>query len=579
MKHSRLLSVAVLGLAAVAGSLFFAGQLTRESRPNALPPRAPAAVLAARETAGSPAATAPQNSDRDIASSAAPAATIEPRLLANERRFSRTALDQILPSTTTPADWRTFAPAQLTVMVQPDVPLTFTARSITNDGKRTTWIGESDTIKDATLVACSTETIWNAIISIPGADEHSIQITPELVRIFDYNHSEAVCGLIESTTSALTNASTALATTAATEAAATDSTTLYTSDVLFLYDAATKSSIGTTDAVDNHFATIVTAMNVYLTKSLVDNLQWHFAGAAQAPTYATTSDLNDDIDKLLSSSTELGQFARTQRTLYGADQVQLVISGTRDSAGIAHCPGYLSVIVYGSGSATCAHELAHNFGCRHDRQEAKATDGDGKYYYAHRFTYNGQDVGTIMSYAAYYVPYFSNPTVYDYSNYLGVDADQPKAAYNARWLRENAASIANLIVSKTVTTPVITAQPTAVTITAGNSFSLSVTASGNSLTYQWSKGGVDISGATAATYSKSSATTADTGTYSVLVSNTAGTVRSDAVTVTVNAAPTTTTTSTTSTSSKSGGGGGAFGLISALGLLALISARRRYATA
>jgi len=576
MKHSRLFSVAVLGLAAVAGSLFFAGQLTRESRPNALPPRAPTAALATPETPGAPAATEPKHRDRDIASPATVAGTTTPLLLANERRFSRADLDQFLPGATAPADWRTFAPAQFTVMVQPGVPLTFTARSITNDGKRTTWIGESDTIKDATLVACSTETIWNAIITIPGADEHSIQITPERVRIFDHNHSEAVCGLIESTTSALTATSTALATTPTTAAAASDGTTLYTSDVLFLYDAATKSSIGTTEAVDNYFATIVTAMNVYLTKSMVDNLQWHFAGTAQAPTYTTTNDLNDDLDKLLSSSTELGQFARTQRTLYGADQVQLLISGTRGSAGIAYCPGYLSVVVYGSGSATCAHELAHNFGCRHDRQEENATDGDGKYYYAHRFTYNGQDVGTIMSYADHYVPYFSNPKVHDYSNDLGVDADQPKAAYNARWLRENAASIANLVVSKTVTAPAITTQPTAVTITAGNSFSLSVTATGNSLTYQWAKGGVDISGATSATYTKYSSTTSDSGTYSVLVSNTAGSVRSDAVTVTVNAATTTTTpTSSTTSSSKGGGGGGALDLVFALGLLALLGSGRK----
>jgi hypothetical protein len=575
MKRLRLFPIAGLCLVAVAGALFLAGRHTQQPLHAE---QSTAAVALSLATPATPATAISRAQDQGVAPAAAPAATVEPRHLANERRFSRADLTQVLPGTTPPADWRTFAPAQLTVMVQPGVPLTFTARSITSDGKRTTWIGDSDTINGATLVACATETIWNAIVTIPGADEHSIQITPELVRLFVHNHAEAVCGLIDSTTSAMTAAGTALATTAAT-AAADGSTTLYTSDVLYLYDAATKTAIGTTEAVENHFATIVTAMNVYLSKSLVDNLQWHFAGIAQAPTYTTTGDLNDDIDKLLSSSTELGQFARTQRTLYGADQVQLVISGTRDSAGIAYCPGYLSVVVYGSGSATSAHELAHNFGCRHDRQEEEATDGDGKYYYAYRFTYNSQDVGTIMSYAQYYVPYFSNPLVTDYGTALGIDADQPKAAYNARWLRENAASIANLVVSKTVTTPVITSQPTAVTITAGNSFSLSVTATGNSLTYQWSKGGVDITGATSATYTKYSATTTDSGTYSVLVSNTAGSVRSDAVTVTVNAAPTSTTPTSTSSSSKSGGGGGALDLVSALGLLALLAARRRGATA
>ena len=118
----------------------------------------------------------------------------------------------------------------------------------------------------------------------------------------------------------------------------------------------------------------------------------------------------------------------------------------------------------------------------------------------------------------------------------------------------------------------VTAQPTSVTITAGNSFSLVVTATGDSLAYQWSKGGVDIPGATTATYTKSSATTADAGTYSVLVSNSAGRVRSNTATVIVNTA--TTTPPSPSSSSKGGGGGGALDLNSLLGLLALLATRR-----
>ena len=571
MKHPRLLPAAALCLVPVAGALLYLGHNARESlrseRSATGDVTLPTAGLAATKE------TPHCAWDRTTPAGASQLAADADRLplpMRNERQLPRAAIAQVLPGTTPPADWRTFAPAQLTVVVQPGVSLTFAAKSVSNDGRRTTWIGDSADIKGATLVACATETLWNAIVSIPGADERSIQITPDLVRVFVHHHADFICGQLGTTTSALESAGTALA---ATTAAAADSTTRYTADVVFLYDAATKTAIGTTEAVENHFATVVTAMNVFLTKSLVDNLQWHLAGIAQVPTYATTNDLEDDLGKLLSSSTELGQFARTQRTLYGADQVQLVISGTRDSAGIAHCPGYLSVVVYGTSSATSAHELAHNFGCKHDRQEEEAPDNDGKYYYAHRFTYNGQDVGTIMTYADYYVPYYSNPLVTDYGTALGIDAGQPKAAYNARWLRENAASIANLVVSKTVTTPVITAQPTSVTLTAGNSFTLSVTATGNSLTYQWSKGGVDISGATSASYTKYSSTTADTGTYSVLVSNTTGSVRSDAVTVTVNAAPVTSTP--TSSSSSGGGGGGALDLIAALGLIALLGASRK----
>ena len=35
--------------------------------------------------------------------------------------------------------------------------------------RRTTWIGDSADIKGATLVACATETLWNAIVSMQTA--------------------------------------------------------------------------------------------------------------------------------------------------------------------------------------------------------------------------------------------------------------------------------------------------------------------------------------------------------------------------------------------------------------------------
>src|SRR4029077_9586998 len=58
------------------------------------------------------------------------------------------------------------------------------------------------------------------------------------------------------------------------------------------------------------------------------------------------------------------------------------------------------------------------------------------------------------------------------------------------------------------------------------------------LSYQWQKNGVNIAGATAASYTTPVTTTADSGaTFQVVVSNTAGTVTSAAGTPTVNPAP------------------------------------------
>ncbi|MFT3828980.1 MAG: immunoglobulin domain-containing protein [Opitutaceae bacterium] len=483
----------------------------------------------------------------------------------------RSDVAEILPGEATlVTDWREFIPARLTVQPLPDLPLDFTAASVSNDGHRTTWIGVNPE-QGATLVACGTETLWNAIITVPGADEISIQITPETVRVFEHARSLAVCGDADST---FARASAALAAQQLVSAATSASTSAatYTSDVLILYDAATKAAIGSTAEVENAFAARVATMNTYLSNSLVDNLQWRLAGIAEAPSYTTTNSLEDDLDTLADTSTELGRFARTQRSNTGADQVLLMITGSRDYAGMAYTPGYQAVAVYAQGTAVAAHELAHNFGCHHDRQTEGVADGNGRYYYGHRFTYNNRDVGTVMSYAAYYIPYYSNPSVSYQGIPTGIASTEPKAADNARWLREHAADVANLVSPRAYVAPAITTQPVNVTVNSGQALSLSVEASGDLLSYQWYKGGTAISGATSATYSKTAATT-DAGTYYVTVSNTIGTVTSNSVSVTVNAA--TSTGTGTGTSSSGGGGGGAFELVALLGFAALFGLRVR----
>jgi trimeric autotransporter adhesin len=79
----------------------------------------------------------------------------------------------------------------------------------------------------------------------------------------------------------------------------------------------------------------------------------------------------------------------------------------------------------------------------------------------------------------------------------------------------------------------ITTQPVAGAVCTGNSISFNVVASGTGLTYQWMKNGLDISGATAATYTISSADLADAGSYSVKVSNACASEVSKSVPLTV----------------------------------------------
>ena len=86
------------------------------------------------------------------------------------------------------------------------------------------------------------------------------------------------------------------------------------------------------------------------------------------------------------------------------------------------------------------------------------------------------------------------------------------------------------------TAPSITTQPGKLSVVAGKTATFSVVATGSAtLAYQWKKNGADISGATSSTYAIPATTPADSGDYSVVVTNSAGTVTSAAASLTVTA--------------------------------------------
>lgn len=93
--------------------------------------------------------------------------------------------------------------------------------------------------------------------------------------------------------------------------------------------------------------------------------------------------------------------------------------------------------------------------------------------------------------------------------------------------------------------PTITAQPADMTVTVGQTASFTVTATGENLSYQWQQSTdngsswTDITGETNATYTIATTTMDMNGTqYRCVVSNSAGSVESNAATLTVTAIPT-----------------------------------------
>ena len=94
-----------------------------------------------------------------------------------------------------------------------------------------------------------------------------------------------------------------------------------------------------------------------------------------------------------------------------------------------------------------------------------------------------------------------------------------------------------LTVTPVTATPATSVQPQSQSVQAGGSANFSVTATGTApLTYQWRKGGVDIAGATGASLSLGNVQNSDAASYSVVVSNSTGSVNSNAATLTVTAA-------------------------------------------
>jgi hypothetical protein len=161
----------------------------------------------------------------------------------------------------------------------------------------------------------------------------------------------------------------------------------------------------------------------------------------------------------------------------------------------------------------------------------------GTYYYTMRFTYNGCTV------------------------YGGFNAGPWNGTTNV-----NGTLTVNAL-------PAITGQPSTPTATCSGSGTqtMTVTATGAGLTYQWRKGGVNISnggvfsGATSATLTLTNPTTSDAGSYDCVVSGTCTpSVTSNAITVTVNAIPTITGTTP---ASRCGSGTVALGATASAGTI------------
>lgn len=126
------------------------------------------------------------------------------------------------------------------------------------------------------------------------------------------------------------------------------------------------------------------------------------------------------------------------------------------------------------------------------------------------------------------------------SSYFMTSVDSLNAGTYSVQVSNAGGSVSSSFATLTVVLPpTILGQPLSLTMNAGKPASFSVTASSSvAMTYQWCKNGVAIAGATASTFTLSATTLSDAGSYSVVVSNAAGSVSSSSASLTMNATPT-----------------------------------------
>lgn len=175
---------------------------------------------------------------------------------------------------------------------------------------------------------------------------------------------------------------------------------------------------------------------------------------------------SESLERVASVSDGIMDAVHSMRDQVSADLVCLALRrGDPDSAGIAYlvtrqgnvynATQAFSVVEYGvmSVQSIFSHEIGHNLGCAHDRENAKTTAGansDVVFPYSYGYRFNGADgveYRTIMSYApGQRLRYFSNPDITapaPISRPVGIPAGQSGEADNARTIRQLALEVAS----------------------------------------------------------------------------------------------------------------------------------------
>lgn len=234
-------------------------------------------------------------------------------------------------------------------------------------------------------------------------------------------------------------------------------------DVMVVYDANAKNQLGGTDAVIQKLIrqSIDSANQAHYNTG--DNVVLRLVHTEQI-SYSSSGDIATDLNRLQNPADGFMDNVHTLRNTFGADLVSLIstptfqgglanlLTSTSDPNRATLAFSVISASAIGPGSFVMGHEMAHNMGAGHERDNLVDPTPNPVFPYAFGYHFtgnNGNEYGDVMSYQGLQLPYFSNPNII----YQGQPLGKPIGDLNA----------ADLLDTFLITAPVVAAYRASVT--------------------------------------------------------------------------------------------------------------------